>query len=1004
MEAPQVRNSRRYPLHVTIAFVFSGLFLLVGLTLISYNYYEIRKMTLLDADRFMAGAAEQIETTVSDLYRPMRALVDVYSRALTAEDTSVSERLEALSFLVEGVRVVPNASAVFVGYEDGDFFLVRDLERAERSDSGIEAPEGASYLVQSLDHEEDGASREVRLFFDDALDPVGEMQANDTGFDPRERAWYREAMAADGETITSDFYVFFTTRRTGLTVARTLDGGGGVVGADLALADLESALAGRKLTPSTRIAVLDRAGGVIALSDLGDEIPLAVADYRERIEMPRLAAMDDPLYREIGERFVAGVALGREVLESAGREWAVSTTRISEIPEGEVYLAVAVPMDELLAVARQVQINGALISLVFLAAAVAVVFGVSRNISRSLARLADEAERVREFELESPVTVRSRIREVDDLAQTMALMKSSLQRFLDISKALSAEKDYRRVLEMVVTETINVASADAGTVLMLSEDHSALEVALVSDCHGKVLYGGDGEEETQFDHVRLDPTEGPVGVEVATALEARVIGLDDIEVESGFDTASLRNRFDQSGFSTASVLSVPLQNQADEAIGVLQLVRGRESGAPGTTGFRPEMVSYIEALAADAAVALDIRRLLKAQRDLLDSLILMIAGAIDAKSPYTSGHCQRVPVVARILAEAADRATEGSFADFRLSPEQEYQLHLASWLHDCGKVTTPEYVVDKATKLETIYNRIHEIRMRFEVLWRDAEIEYLSQISSGEGDEGQLRDRLEERRQEIRRDFEFVASCNLGDEPMTEDKLERLGRVAAQTWIRNLDKRRGLSHVELEMFFDSEAATPAVEPLLADKPEHIIPRLPGQDPFGEDDHGFRMEVPEHQYNRGEIYNLSIARGTLTEEERFKINEHAIQTIRMLDRLPFPSELRQVPAWAGNHHEKLDGTGYPRRLAAEQLSTPERIMAMADIFEALTARDRPYHPARSMSQALGVMSAMCSEGHLCPDLFELFVRSGAYLEYGHEYLDPGQIDEVDVEALMAGVGR
>jgi len=327
-------------------------------------------------------------------------------------------------------------------------------------------------------------------------------------------------------------------------------------------------------------------------------------------------------------------------------------------------------------------------------------------------------------------------------------------------------------------------------------------------------------------------------------------------------------------------------------------------------------------------------------------------------------------------------------------------LHLASWLHDCGKVTTPEYVVDKATKLETIYNRIHEIRMRFEILWRDSEIDYYRALAEARVSEPELRARMAERQQQIRDDFEFIADCNLGDEFMSEDAMDRVRGIASTRWLRHLDDRRGLSHGELLLRVQEPGTLPVMESLLADKPEQVISRSAGQNPFGEQPHGFRMDVPEHQYNRGEIHNLCVSRGTLTTEERFKINEHVIQTIRMLEQLPFPRELRQVPDWAGNHHEKLDGTGYPRRLSARELSIPERIMAIADIFEALTARDRPYSAPRPLSKALGIMSSMCAEGHLCSDLFALFLESGVHLEYGHEYLDPEQIDEVDIESVVA----
>ena len=353
-----------------------------------------------------------------------------------------------------------------------------------------------------------------------------------------------------------------------------------------------------------------------------------------------------------------------------------------------------------------------------------------------------------------------------------------------------------------------------------------------------------------------------------------------------------------------------------------------------------------------------------------------------------------------MLAEAAQAADDGPLRDFELTEDEWYELHIASWLHDCGKVTTPEYVVDKSTKLETIYNRIHEIRTRFEVLWRDAEIGHLRAVAERGGEDLEAKQRRDERLEEIRDDYAFVAECNLGELPMSPDKLERLRRIGGQSWRRNLDDRIGLSHEELtRKEREPRRELPALEPLIADKTEQVIEREGGT-PFGDNRHGFRMEMPDDLYNLGELYNLSVTRGTLTAEERFKINEHIVQTINMLGRLPFPKELRRVPDWAGNHHEKLDGTGYPRRLGADDLSTPARIMTIADIFEALTATDRPYMRPKSLNTAVRIMSSMRDGGHICPDLFELFLTSGAYLEYAKQYLQPQQLEEpVDIGAYL-----
>jgi hypothetical protein len=328
-------------------------------------------------------------------------------------------------------------------------------------------------------------------------------------------------------------------------------------------------------------------------------------------------------------------------------------------------------------------------------------------------------------------------------------------------------------------------------------------------------------------------------------------------------------------------------------------------------------------------------------------------------------------------------------------------MRVAAWLHDCGKVTTPEYVVDKATKLETLYDRIHEVRMRFEVLLRDVDIEYHEALLAGSRPEPELRAERERKRREIMDDYAFVARCNVGGEFMEDERIERLHRIARRTWLRHLDDRIGISQEEARRKDRlPHPELPVLEPVLADRPDHVILR-DGSDPFGDGNpHGFRMEVPELRYNLGELYNLGTRKGTLTAEDRFKINEHIVQTLIMLKKLPFPEYLEEVPEIAASHHETMDGKGYPRRLTREDMSVPARIMAIADIFEALTASDRPYKSTKTLSESLSIMARMRDDHHIDPDLFDLFLTSGVYLAYGNAYLQESQNDAVDIDAFLS----
>ena len=446
-----------------------------------------------------------------------------------------------------------------------------------------------------------------------------------------------------------------------------------------------------------------------------------------------------------------------------------------------------------------------------------------------------------------------------------------------------------------------------------------------------------------------------------------------------------------------------LHNRQGDTIGLLVLLQ-RDTGSEADPAMlRPERIAFVEALSGVAALCIESQRLLERQKQLLDAFIQLIAGAIDAKSPYTGGHCQRVPEITLALARAAAESNDGPFRDYNPSDEDWEALHIAAWLHDCGKVTTPEYVVDKATKLETLYDRIHEVRMRFEVLKRDAWITYWRARAEG-ADEAVLAAQRDALLTTLDDEFAFIARCNLGGEFMAEADQQRLHAIAGRTWLRTLDDRLGVSWEEAQR----QARTPprplpVEEPLLADRPEHLLERAEGERMAADNPWGFRLDVPEYKFNRGELHNLAIARGTLTAEERYIINHHIVQTILMLSRLPFPPHLKNVAEIAGGHHEKMDGTGYPKRLAREQMSLPARMMAIADIFEALTAVDRPYKKGKTLSEALGIMAGMCKGAHIDTELFGLFIRSGVYRDYAERFLRPEQVDAVDEAQLLQRVG-
>lgn len=553
-----------------------------------------------------------------------------------------------------------------------------------------------------------------------------------------------------------------------------------------------------------------------------------------------------------------------------------------------------------------------------------------------------------------------------------------LKRLVDLGIALSSERDHNRLLETILLEAKDIYNADGGTLYLVTDDEQGLSFQTMRNDTLDIAMGGTTGREITFPPVPLFKDGNPNLNNVASAVfhHRSVSNIEDAYTAEDYDFSGTKKFDESTGYRSKSFLTVPMVNSADEVIGVLQLINARNA-AGETVAFSEELQPIIEALTSQAAVALDNQILITAQRNLWDALIQMIASSIDDKSPYTGGHCQRVPAVTQMLAKAACESNEGIFADFDLDEDQWYELHVAAWLHDCGKVATPEYVVDKASKLETIYNRIHEVRTRFEVLRRDAEIECLKKQLAGE-DAVRAQEEFEAECRKLEEEFAFVATANVGGEFMKDEDVERLEKIGSRTWVRHFDKTIGLSPLE-QMRYDrlDIPAAPAEEPLLANLPEHKVDK----------------------YDQGELYNLAIRRGTLTAEERETINDHIVVTIKMLERLPFPKKLKRVPEYAGGHHEKMDGTGYPRGLKRDQMSIPARVMAIADIFEALTAADRPYKKAKTISESLRIMSFMVKDNHIDPDLFDLFLRSGVWKEYADRFLAPEQIDRVNIEDFL-----
>lgn len=533
---------------------------------------------------------------------------------------------------------------------------------------------------------------------------------------------------------------------------------------------------------------------------------------------------------------------------------------------------------------------------------------------------------------------------------TVEGLLARLDQLNSIGAALSKEHDITRLLELILLAAKEITHADGGTLYSMLGDGQTLRFSILRTDSLHFAMGGSASKAINLPDLSLINAKGEPNdslVAAYAAIHRVTVNIEDAYCEPNFDFSGTRKFDESTGYRSKSFLTVPMCNHEGAVIGVLQLLNALTPGTAEVVSFSAADQQLVESLASQAAIAFSNRLLINQLGDLFESFIGLINLAIDEKSHYTGGHCQRVPELTMMLADAVVLTKEGPMANFDMSAPELYALKIAGLLHDCGKITTPVHVVDKATKLQTLFDRIDLLDTRFEVLKRDAEMDALRQQLAlrpcvDADAEIAVMEAFQITRGVLDSERDFLRQVNASGEFMPEEDAARVRRIGTQYLWRNPDGlQTGILSVD------------------------------------------------------EIENLCIRKGTLTPAERDTINYHIVATSKMLGKLPWPLHLKNVPEFACGHHERMDGKGYPRGLTREQLSVPARMMGIADIFEALTASDRPYKPGMKLSQAMGIMVKMKDEGHIDPDLFDIFFKQGVYQRYAKEFLNPLQIDEVSL---------
>ena len=1035
----------RTTIRLTVVAVFVLATTLTAALAIGLQYYFGQSMARQAATNLYSTASSSITAELVNIGRINANVIDLLADNTTLIDPNTE--LEHLEVFTKVLQKNPLYYGIYLGRSDGSFFEVINLDTSDNARQMLRALPTDRWLIITVRHGEHGSERHYR-YLDEHLAPRL-ARSESTDYDVRNRPWYVSAMASSAVQRT-DPYLFAQLGVTGQTVSKHILGSDTVVAIDMTLSSISKFLTKHDLASHSDVYLYTGDGQVIASSRdnyyAKPALPVPelnlTADEKQFVRsLPTLTVSNEldwpPFdYSQTGQprgysvdviemiaqmtglkiRFTNGHSwpelvaqykkgeidlLQSVILTQNNKSWGLPGSSYVELPYALVtkeHTGAFTDLSQLDGKSLAIPRGWSIIPVVRARFPKISIIETNSTLHALELVLAGEAVAALDNEVIMRYTARSyflddlqyhaniRLGEggvPDKLHIMVAADQPQLRNLIDKAIAAIGENQRKYLSDSWLAFDTEVGVTPSSTV----PSNSLIQIAASPGLHGQLVETQFAGETYLAYGAPTGVTENPLYVGILSSLDSVVAPfLSKVKLSITVTTAFLV-LFLPLSWVFANPIVRPIRQLAVEN----DKVQRREYDKVRHISSRVQELDELSTSMVNMVASIQAHEL--AQRKLMDSFIQLIAQAIDDKSAYTGGHCERVPELALMLADHASRSNLPAFSDFHLDSDDEWrEFRIAAWLHDCGKITVPEHIVDKGSKLETIYNRIHEVRMRFEVLWRDAQISYWERLSKSPGEQETLVNELEATQQQLRDDFNFVAECNVGGEFFDDEKQDRLHDIAQVTWQRQFDNRIGLSPVEELQTPTEDPVLPATEHLISDKPEHIIERTRSTDYPQE--FGINMDVPEHLYNQGELYNLSIARGTLTDEDRFKINEHMISTIKMLESLPFPEELKNVPRYASTHHETMRGSGYPRKLPGEQLSIPERILAVADVFEALTASDRPYKKAKPVSVAVDILHKMVLDNHLDKDCFKLFIRDKVYLQYARQFLSPEQIDEVD----------
>ncbi|WP_236782909.1 HD domain-containing phosphohydrolase [Aliivibrio fischeri] len=959
-----IRAKLIFPLHVHISTLFIMMIAIICTTQILLANKSMNDILLEANSTIFDRIANETRFSMQDEYRPAFNAIEELSKKEIIKTNTLEERKAYFSELLMLLKLHNHVSTYRITYPNGDWFGVGIIENQSLRKE-LNAPASAHFYFIDIPLRTKVTST---IYFYDKTNKLIDSQIFEIPRkDPRNEDWFKNSTV--NQTILSKPRYFSAINQFGLTIHQKADNDV-VVSADLLMFKVDEVLKSTSNHNSSVRVLYDEESTVYA------------SNYNAHAEINNKAVMLKDIFNQSALTALKQLHLDQEIqrYQHNDEDWYGKIFSVPINQERTLNLLVAVKASELLSSASVIRNQAILWSFLVLCLSIPCVYFVSQRISKPIKQATEQAQLISKFDFSQLKQSPTKILEIDNLNKSVTSMKSAIENYFNLTNTILEEHEIDELIQIIGRNTADATQAEGAYLYLINDDETHIEPHFAWRANTK------NEDISELKRYSLDDKE------IAKNLEYILVK------KKPFEDLSIQkldiNEQEKLGLKDEDTwsLTFPLFTKGKQTIGAMVLVFDIKD----SEAIRNNKLDYFESLMNFTAIALHGRKMLQNQKNLLESFIQVMASAIDTKSPYTGNHCQKVPVLTQWIAEVADQSSSPKFKHFTLNNVQKEELRIASWLHDCGKITTPEHVVDKATKLETIYNRIHEIRTRFEVLKRDVEIDQWKQAFKQELPQ-KNKEILQNEWQKLDDEFTFIAKMNVGDEFLSEQDAMQIQEISQRTWIQTLDSSLGLAWEEKERLNDSDnQKVPSKVNLLQDNLFHLIPReidLPH-------DKRFTLQPTQYENNLGEIYNLLIQRGTLNNEERFVINNHIIQTIQMLEALPFPKTMKDIAKIAGGHHEKMNGTGYPMGLTSEQMPLTAKMMAIADIFEALTSHDRPYKKAKTLTESLKIMHFMVKDQHIDSDLFDLFLTSGLYKKYADTYLKPEQCDDVDIEKFLS----